>query len=106
MVSGSLTDGQLKIIVDKEAKVHLIFAGVSITNANSSAVVIEQAEKVITTLAADTTNTLTDGTSYTFAEGETEPDAAFIAKTICRSMEKGNWSLKAIIATVSAAKTI
>ncbi|MFP9075803.1 carbohydrate-binding domain-containing protein, partial [Enterococcus faecalis] len=56
MVSGSLTDGQLKINVDKEAKVHLIFAGVSITNANSSAVVIEQAEKVITTLAADTTN--------------------------------------------------
>ena len=45
-------------------------------------------QKVITTLAADTTNTLTDGTSYTFAEGETEPDAAFIAKTICRSMEK------------------
>lgn len=80
MVSGSLTDGQLKINVDKEAKVHLIFAGVSITNANSSAVVIEQAEKVITTLAADTTNTLTDGTSYTFAEGETEPDAAFYSK--------------------------
>ena len=80
MVSGSLTDGQLKINVDKEAKVHLIFAGVSITNANSSAVVIEQAEKVITTLAADTTNTLTDGTSYTLCRRRNRTGCCFYSK--------------------------
>jgi hypothetical protein len=80
VITGTLSDGQLKVNVDKEAKVHLIFAGVTITNTSGAAVVVEQAEKVITTLAADTTNTLTDGTSYTLAEGETEPDAVFYSK--------------------------
>ncbi|MFW8575691.1 carbohydrate-binding domain-containing protein [Enterococcus entomosocium] len=80
VVSGSLSNGQLVVNVNKEEKVHLIFAGVTITNEDEAAVVIEQAEKVITTLASDTTNTLTDGSSYTLAEGETEPDAAFYSK--------------------------
>ena len=80
VVSGSLSNGQLVVNVNKEEKVHLIFAGVTITNEAGAAVVIEQAEKVITTLASDTTNTLTDGSSYTLAEGETEPDAAFYSK--------------------------
>jgi hypothetical protein len=80
VVSGTLSDGQLKVNVDKEAKVHLIFAGVTITNESGSAVVVEQAEKVITTLASGTTNTLTDGSDYTLAEGETEPDATFYSK--------------------------
>ncbi|MGG5334218.1 carbohydrate-binding domain-containing protein [Enterococcus sp. AZ154] len=80
VVSGSLSNGQLVVNVNKEEKVHLIFAGVTITNEDGAAVVIEQAEKVITTLASDTTNTLTDGSSYTLAEGETEPDAAFYSK--------------------------
>lgn len=80
VVSGSLSNGQLVVNVNKEEKVHLIFAGVTITNEDGATVVIEQAEKVITTLASDTTNTLTDGSSYTLAEGETEPDAAFYSK--------------------------
>lgn len=80
VVSGSLSNGQLVVNVNKEEKVHLIFAGVTITNEAGAAVVIEQAEKVITTLANDTTNTLTDGSNYTLAEGETEPDAAFYSK--------------------------
>jgi len=80
VVSGSLSNGQLVVNVNKEEKVHLIFAGVTITNEDGAAVVIEQAEKVITTLASDTTNTLIDGSSYTLAEGETEPDAAFYSK--------------------------
>ena len=80
VVSGSLSNGQLVVNVNKEEKVHLIFADVTITNEDGAAVVIEQAEKVITTLASDTTNTLIDGSSYTLAEGETEPDAAFYSK--------------------------
>ena len=80
VVSGSLSNGQLVVNVNKEEKVHLIFAGVTITNEDGAAVVIEQAEKVITTLASDTTNTLIDGSSYTLAEGETEPNAAFYSK--------------------------
>lgn len=80
VVSGSLSNGQLVVNVDKEAKVHLIFNGVTITNDSGAAVVVEQAEKVITTLASDTTNTLTDGSDYVLADGETEPDAVFYSK--------------------------
>ncbi len=42
VVSGSLSNGQLVVNVNKEEKVHLIFAGVTITNEAGAPVVIEQ----------------------------------------------------------------
>ncbi|MDT2757387.1 carbohydrate-binding domain-containing protein [Enterococcus asini] len=80
VVSGTLSDGQLVINVGKEDKVHLVLDGVEITNATGAAIDVEQAEKVITTLASDSENTLSDGTTYELATGETEPDAAFYSK--------------------------
>lgn len=80
VINGSLSNGQLVVNVGKEEKVHLIFNGVTINNDTGSAVVVEQAEKVITTLASGTTNTLSDGSDYQLATGETEPDATFYSK--------------------------
>ena len=74
VLSGTLSDGQLIINASKEAKIHLIFNGVSITNTSGSAVNIQQAEKVILTLADNKTNNLKDGENYSFAENEKEPD--------------------------------
>lgn len=72
--------GQLSINVAEE-KVHLILNGVAITSEHSSAIFVEQAKKVITTLAKDTTNQLTDGINYQYdATDETEPDATFFSK--------------------------
>lgn len=80
VVSGTLTDGQLVVNVGKEDKVHLILDGVDITNTSGPAIDIEQGEKIITTLAPDSENTLADGENYELADGETEPDATFYSK--------------------------
>ncbi|MEQ2877778.1 carbohydrate-binding domain-containing protein [Enterococcus asini] len=80
VVSGTLTDGQLVVNVGKEDKVHLILDGVEITNTLGPAIDIEQGEKIITTLAPDSENTLADGENYELADGETEPDATFYSK--------------------------
>lgn len=80
VVSGTLSDGQLVVNVGKEDKVHLILDGVDITNTSGAAIDIEQGEKIITTLAADSENTLADGENYALADGETEPDATFYSK--------------------------
>lgn len=80
VVSGTLTDGQLVVNVGKEDKVHLILDGVDITNTSGAAIDIEQGEKIITTLAPDSENTLADGENYALADGETEPDATFYSK--------------------------
>lgn len=81
VLSGELTDGQVIVDVDKEDKVHLVLNGVTITNSKGSAIMVVQADKVITTLEADTTNTLTDGTDYQLAaDDEIDPDAAFFSK--------------------------
>lgn len=80
VVSGTLTDGQLVVNVGKEDKVHLILDGVDITNTSGPAIDIEQGEKIITTLAPDSENTLADGENYELADGETEPEATFYSK--------------------------
>lgn len=81
VLSGELTDGQVIVNVDKEEKVHLVLNGVTITNSKGSAIMVVQADKVITTLEADTTNTLTDSTDYQLADDdEIDPDAAFFSK--------------------------
>lgn len=80
VLSGELADGQVIVNVDKEEKVHLVLKDVTITNSQGPAILIEQAEKIITTLADGTSNTLTDGTDYQLANDETEYDAAFFSK--------------------------
>ncbi|MBM7688599.1 hypothetical protein BCR24_09310 [Enterococcus ureilyticus] len=79
IISGTY-DGQIKISANNE-QVHLVLNEVSLTNASSSAIYVEQAKKVITTLADGSKNTLIDSSNYTFASAdETEPDATFFSK--------------------------
>lgn len=73
-------NGQIKISANEE-KVHLVLNTVAITNKSSSAIYVEQAKKVITTLVDGSKNSLSDGNNYTFASAdETETDAAFFSK--------------------------
>lgn len=79
ILSGSY-HGQIKITANSET-VHLVLNNVEITNDSSSAIYVEQAKKVITTLAQGSKNTVSDGSDYTFASADqTEPDAAFYSK--------------------------
>jgi len=80
VLSGELTDGQVVVNVNEDAKVHLVLNDVTITNQQGPAILVEQAEKVVTTLSSDTTNTLTDGDDYQLDGDETEPDATFYSK--------------------------
>ncbi|MGM0124198.1 hypothetical protein IGI37_001572 [Enterococcus sp. AZ194] len=72
-------EGQVLVDVGT-ATVHLVLNGVTIKNTDSSAIYVQQAEKVITTLAEGTKNLLEDGTDYTLTENEDEPDAVFFSK--------------------------
>lgn len=57
--SGVLTDGRLVVDADKNAKVHLVFNGVSVSCAGYGALYVKQADKVFLTLNEGTENTLT-----------------------------------------------
>ncbi|MGX7411895.1 carbohydrate-binding domain-containing protein [Enterococcus caccae] len=79
IVSGDY-HGQIKVNVTDET-VHLVLNNVEISNDSSSAIYVQQAKKVITTLVQGTKNILSDGTDYSLASADqTEPDAAFYSK--------------------------
>ncbi len=80
ILSGSLTDGQIVVEVTKEEKVQLVLNGVDITCSNSAAIYVKSADKVSLTLVKDTVNKVKDGLSYTFADGEDEPNACIFSK--------------------------
>lgn len=75
-LSGSLT-------VNGDADFHLIFDGITITADNTAPFCVQDAKKVVITLADGSENTLTDPTQYTeFLDTEqTEPNAALFAKS-------------------------
>lgn len=73
-------DGQIITEVGDEDVVHLVFNGVNITNTTSSVINAATGKKVVITLVDGTTNTLSDGTSYEYADGEDEPDATLFVK--------------------------
>lgn len=78
VLSGTLDDGQVVIEVDKEQeeKVQLVLSGVSLSCSTSAPIYVKEADKVFLTLAAGTENTVRDGETYVYAEGEDEPNAA------------------------------
>ena len=83
VIEGTLNDSQIIVDVpDTDAKVvTLIFNGVNITCSDSAPVYVKNADKVVISLVKGTTNTLTDGTSYTYDDAtEEEPNACIFSK--------------------------
>ena len=62
VLSGTTTNGSVKIYSDKKFK--LTLNGVSITNADGPALNIQSSKRAFIVLADNTTNSLTDGTAY------------------------------------------
>jgi Carbohydrate-binding domain-containing protein Cthe_2159 len=80
-ISGTLNDGQIVIETQDEETVYLVLNGMDITYGTSAPIYVSNAEKTVITLADGTENVVTDGTSYTFADVETdEPNAAIFSK--------------------------
>lgn len=79
VLSGKFT-GQVYIDAGDNAVVHLVLNGVQITSESGPAIYASDGKKVILTLADSTENTLSDTSTYTFADGEDEPDATLFIK--------------------------
>lgn len=78
-LSGRLDDGQIIVDADK-AKVQLVLDNADITCKNSSPIYGKNSDKIFVTLAENSVNSLTDGSSYNFAdEQNSEPDACIFS---------------------------
>ena len=89
VISGTY-NGQILVSADESDYVHLVLNGLSITNENGPAIYIQKCDKATITLADDTENYITDGTNYTFEDGEDEPDAALFSKADMSMNGNGN----------------
>ena len=63
------------------AKVHIILKNATVSNTSGPAIYIEKADKVFITAYKNTTNTLSDGTSYTGDFKNTNVDGTIFSKT-------------------------
>ena len=81
-ISGSLSDGQIVVNTTDAATVRLILNGVDIHSSASAPIYIKSAEKTVIVLAEKTTNTLSDGTAYTYdVVADEEPNATIFSKS-------------------------
>lgn len=86
-ISGSLTNGQL-IVNASGAVVKIIMNGVTLANSSTSPLYIKKSQKTMLILADNTTNKVTDATSYASSE---EPNAAIFSN--CDMTIFGNGTL-------------
>ena len=93
-ITGTLNDGQIIIDADK-AKVQLVLDNASISCSNSSAIYTINADKTFITLAEGSQNTVSDGTSYSYADDTAdEPDAAIFSEDSLTINGTGSLSVK------------
>ena len=63
-LSGSCSNGQLIVSVDKLEQVHIVLSGLSLACQNSAPFWVKSADKVVVTLKGGTVNKFEDGTTY------------------------------------------
>lgn len=80
VLSGVLNDGMIIIEAEDNAKVQLVFKGVTVTNSQNAAVYVKSGDKVFVTLAENTVNRLENGGSYTDRDGNSI-DGVIFAKS-------------------------
>ena len=76
ILSGTLNDGQVIVNTDDEEDVVIILNGVNITCSDSAPIYVVNASDTVITLADNTENYVTDGATYVYEAGVTEPNAA------------------------------
>lgn len=79
LISGTLDNGSIIVNADKEAKVQLVFNGVSINADTFAAIYVVQADKVFITLADGTVNRLSNGGSFVQID-DNDVDAVVFSK--------------------------
>ncbi len=79
VITGSLSNGQLIIDAREDDIIQLVLNSIDITCQNSAAIYGVNAGEIILTLAENSENSVTDGTTYTYEADEDEPDAAIFS---------------------------
>ena len=80
-VTGTLADGQVVVDTDDDGTVTVILAGAKISSSTSAPLVIADAEAAEVVLEAGTENTLSDATTYVFADPEEDKPSAALFST-------------------------
>lgn len=80
ILSGTLNDGMIVVDAEDTDKVQLVLNGVQITNADSAAIYVLEADKVFITTAAGTENFLANGGEY-IAIDDNNIDAVIFSKS-------------------------
>jgi hypothetical protein len=92
-ISGTLSDGQVLVNTKDDGNVRIILDGIKIKCSSSAPIYVEKAKKVIIILKDGTTNSISDGTSYTQVDGE--PDAAIFSNAYLSFSGEGSLSVVA-----------
>jgi len=80
-VSGTLADGQIRVDCEDDGIVRILLNGVFISCSGSAPLYVAEADKTLVCLQENTTNRLSDGTTYVYEDPEEdEPDAALFSK--------------------------
>lgn len=76
VLTGDLSDGQIKVAVPKTEEITMIFKNFTASSTKSAPIYIDSCDKATIELAAGTVNSLTDASLYQFATpGEDKPNA-------------------------------
>lgn len=80
-VSGTLSDGQLVVNSSDQSTVGIVLNGAVMTCLSSAPINIEKSAKTVLVLADNTQNSITDASSYVYADTSSdEPNAAIFSK--------------------------
>lgn len=91
-ITGTLSEGQIRIKVGDTEKVKLILAGVSLSNSKDGCIYAESGDKVVLTLAAGTVNVLKDTDSSVKNDADQRAPAALYG--CCSLTVNGKGTLK------------
>ena len=76
ILSGTIGDCMLSVVVPEDEKVQIVLAGAEIRNTAGPAIYIRSADKVFLTLAKGTENIVSDGADYALSEDGSSVDGA------------------------------
>ena len=77
LISGTLSEGQIKVEANEADKVQLVLSGATVTSANSAALHVAKADKVFLTLANGSENTLATSGAYAASDDSAIDGAIF-----------------------------
>ena len=79
IITGNLSDGMIIVDAEKTDKVQIVLDGVTINSESSAPIYVKQVDKVFITTVSDTTNTLSNGGTFT-AIDDNNIDAVIFSK--------------------------